>query len=198
MFLVGQYRGLLAIISVVFNSLLFYYVLNLYFQGLNLTLICLIESLIFTCVSLFIASGVNRKSFCAILSVFIAIIFLFLMLIIIIKITDYSGINFNEISFINVPYLDIIMPELFIGALGAIMDVAITMSSSISELIEKDPNISIKALNKSGKEIGKDIMSTMVNVLFFTYLCSGLPIFVLAIRNGLSMYNYVSTNFSLD
>ena len=145
-----------------------------------------------------IASGINKKSISAILSVFVSIIFLFLLLIIVIKGTDYSGISFNEISFITVPYTDIILSELFIGSLGAIMDVAITMSSSISELVEKDPKITIRALKKSGKEIGKDIMSTMINVLFFTYLCSGLPIFVLAMRNGFSIYNYISTSFSLE
>ena len=48
------------------------------------------------------------------------------------------------------------------------------------------------------KEIGKDIMSTMSNVLFFTYLCAGLPIFVLALRNGFTIFNYITTNFSLE
>ena len=41
-------------------------------------------------------------------------------------------------------------------------------------------------------------MSTMSNVLFFTYLCSGLPIFVLAIRSGFTVSNYISSNFSLE
>ena len=78
------------------------------------------------------------------------------------------------------------------------MDVAITISSSISELISKNPKITNKQLRKSAKEIGKDIMSTMSNVLFFTYICSGLPIFILAIRNGFSFYNYLTTNISLE
>ena len=42
-----------------------------------------------------------------------------------------------------------------------------------------------------------DIMSTMSNVLFFTYLCSLLPIFVLAIRNGYSISHFVKNNYSL-
>ena len=91
-----------------------------------------------------------------------------------------------------------ILPELLIGSVGAIMDVAITISSSIAELIEKNNKISVKSLNKSAKEIGKDIMSTMSNVLFFTYLCAGLPIFVLALRNGFTIFNYITTNFSLE
>ena len=119
-------------------------------------------------------------------------------IVIIVNFAGYKGINFNELSFLTVPIEDIILPELLIGSTGAIMDVAITISSSISELIQKDNNISVKNLKKSAREIGKDIMSTMSNVLFFTYLCSGLPIFVLALRNGFSMYNYISSNFTLE
>ena len=117
---------------------------------------------------------------------------------IIIKITNYKGINLNELSFLTVPAKDIILPELLIGSLGAIMDVSITISASIAELIEKNKKISKKQLNKSAKQIGSDIMTTMTNVLFFTYICSGLPIYVLAIRNGFSIYNYITTNFSLE
>lgn len=198
MFLVGKYRGLLAIISVTFNTIIFYLCLNLYFNGLNLTLLCILESIIFTYFSLFIASGISKKSISAVASVFASLVVIIILLFIVIKTTNYSGINFNEMSFLMVPVTDVFLPELFIGSLGAIMDVAITMSSSISELIEKNNKISIKELNKSGKEIGKDIMSTMINVLFFTYLCSGLPVFVLALRNGFTMYNYITTNFSLE
>ena len=90
------------------------------------------------------------------------------------------------------------MPELLIGSIGAVMDVAITISSAMSELIDKNSDISSKALNRSAREIGKDIMSTMSNVLFFTYLCAGLPVFVLAIRNGFTLRNYIASNFSLE
>ena len=38
----------------------------------------------------------------------------------------------------------------------------------------------------------------MSNVLFFTYLCAGLPVFVLAMRNGFLMRNYIASNFSLE
>ena len=121
-----------------------------------------------------------------------------LLLIIISKITNYKGINFNEIAYLTVPYEDILLPELLIGTLGAIMDVGITMSSSISELIDKNNKISKKNLFKSSKEIGKDIMSTMCNVLFFTYICAGLPMFVLSLRNGVTMSNYISSNYSIE
>lgn len=198
MFIIGKYRGLLAIVSVILNTIIFYYGLELYFKGINLLILCIIESIFFTILSLFISNGKNKKTLSAIISVFISMLFLVISTIAIVKLTNYSGISFNGMSFLTVPAEEIFLAELMIGGLGAIMDVAITLSSSIGELIEKDKTISKKTLKKSTKEIGKDIMSTMINVLFFTYLCSGLPIFVLAIRNGFTMYNYITTNFSLE
>ena len=51
-----------------------------------------------------------------------------ILLLIVTKTTNYKGINFNELSFLTIPVDDIILPELLIGTIGAIMDVAITMS----------------------------------------------------------------------
>ena len=197
-YIVGSYKGLLSIASVILNMSVFYIGLTLYFKGVNLLFLTVLEIIIFSILSLILASGVNKKTLSAIISVIVSTLIMLIMLFIVIKLTNYKGINFNEISFLTVPLEDIIMPELLIGSVGAVMDVAITISSSISELIEKNKKVSKQALNKSAKEIGKDIMSTMSNVLFFTYLCAGLPIFVLALRNGFSMYNYISTNFSLE
>lgn len=197
-YIVGSFKGLLSIISVVLNLVIFYIGLYLYFKGINLLFITVIEMIAFGILSLSLASGINKKTLSAIISVIISTFVMMILLLTVVKITNYKGINFNEISFLTVPLEDVILPELLIGTVGAIMDVAITMSSSISELVDKDKNISVKKLNKSSKEIGKDIMSTMSNVLFFTYLCAGLPIFVLAIRNGFSIYNYISTNFTLE
>lgn len=197
-FLVGRLKGLAAIFSVVVNTVLFYMGLSLYFNGLNLIVLCIVESIFFTVFSLLVTNGWNRKTLVAIVSVFLSTLLLLVLTFLVIKMTHYQGISFNDMSFLTRPYEDIFLAELMIGGLGAIMDICITMSSSLSELIAKDSTISTKALIQSGKEIGKDIMGTMTNVLFFTYLCSGLPLFVLAIRNGFTIYNYITTSFSLE
>lgn len=197
-FIVGKYKGLLSILSVIINIIIFYLGLYFYFRGINILILCIIESILFSILSLIIAGGINKKTMSAIVSVILSTVVLLLLILVVATTTNYSGINFNELSFLTVPPEDIIIPELLIGSIGAIMDVAITISSSVSELIDKDSKISAKKINESSKQIGKDIMSTMSNVLFFTYLCAGLPIFVLAIRNGYTIYNYITANFSLE
>lgn len=63
--------------------------------------------------------------------------------------TSENGLHYEEMQFLTRPYYLVFMAGLFIGSLGAVMDVAITMSSSIFELYERNHGISMKSLKKS-------------------------------------------------
>lgn len=78
------------------------------------------------------------------------------------------------------------------------MDVAITMSSSIFGLYEKNNNIPIKALKASGMEIGKDIMGPMTNILFFAYISGSIPMLLLYLKNASPLGFTLSMNLSLE
>ena len=197
-YLVGNWSGLLSIISVLFNIIIFYIGLFFYFNGINLLLLCILESILFSMISLFLSNGFCKKTIAAVISSSLCIIIIVILLLIVINFTNYSGVYFNELQYLTVPPEDILLPELIIGSVGAIMDVCISVTSLFSELIDKNKKIKKDALKKSSKQLGKDIMSTMSNVLFFTYLCSLLPIFVLAIRNGYSISHFVKNNYSLE
>ena len=196
--LVGDIKGVLTISTVVLNSIIFYLGLKLLNNYDNLILLCFIETLIFTITTLIITNGFKRKTYAGILSVITSVIVLSLITTIIIFITKYEGVSFTGMEFLTIPPEQAFIASIILGGLGAIMDVCITISSTFAELIEKNNDISTKALTKSGREVGKDIMGTMINVIFFTYLSGGLPIFVLAIRNGYSVSNYLQTNYTLE
>src|SRR5699024_11445492 len=95
-------------------------------------------------------------------------------------------------------YQVIFMAGLFLGSLGGVMDIAITMSSSIFGLYEKDKNISVKALRTSGMEIGKAIMGTMTNILFFVYISGSIPVIILYLNNSSSLTFTFTMNLSLE
>jgi uncharacterized membrane protein len=112
--------------------------------------------------------------------------------------TSERGLHYEEMQFVTSPYRMVFMAGLFIGALGAVMDVAITMSSSLFGLYEKNQDISIKALKTSGMEIGKDIMGTMTNILFFAYISGSIPMLILYFKNASSLGYALSMNLSLE
>ena len=81
----------------------------------------------------------------------------------------------------------IIFAANIIGALGATMDVAMSLSSSLHELSEQAPNISFTEMFRSGIRIGQDIMGTMANTLVLAYIGSSLSTVLLFVSYQASL-----------
>ena len=74
----------------------------------------------------------------------------------------------------NIKIKELIPAGVIIGSLGAVMDVAVSITSSINELHETDPNMSKKSMFKSAINIGNDIIGTMINTLILAYIASSI------------------------
>jgi len=68
----------------------------------------------------------------------------------------------------------ILYAAIIIGAIGAIMDVAVNISASLHELACKVEKPTFSSLLKSGFTIGRDILGTMTNTLILAYVGSSL------------------------
>jgi uncharacterized membrane protein len=68
---------------------------------------------------------------------------------------------------------------MLIGALGVIMDVGISIASSVWEVSLADRNLTASALYKAGMNVGKDIMGTMTTTLVLAYAGGALPLLML-------------------
>ena len=55
----------------------------------------------------------------------------------------------------------IFMASVFLGASGALMDIAVDITSAVHELVENKPEITPKAPIKSGLKVGRAVMGTM-------------------------------------
>lgn len=198
--IVGKKQGLLSIISLVINALLLSYALDVYLNNPNwsLLLICSIGVVLFTVISLLLVNGLNEKTYAAIISTLLGTFASLFIVWLVLFLTSEKGLRYEELQFITRPYRMVFLAGLFLGSLGAVMDVAITMSSSIFNLYEKNNNIPVKALIKSGMEIGKDIMGTMTNILFFVYISGSIPILILYFKNGSPLGFALSMNLSLE
>jgi uncharacterized membrane protein len=74
----------------------------------------------------------------------------------------------------NIDLVGVVFAAIVIGAVGAVMDVAMSIASSLGELHSKAPALSAKGLFSSGIAIGRDMMSTMANTLVLAYIGSSL------------------------
>lgn len=91
------------------------------------------------------------------------------------KITRVTGYNIEDIE--TMVYVaqnsklqigGVLFSGILIASLGAVMDVAVSISSTIEEIHNKKPELTSKELFKSGINVGKDMMGTMSNI---TYTC---------------------------
>jgi len=196
---VGKKQGFFASISLAINLIILSYALDLNVNtGMNLLWICAVTVVIFTVLSLLFTNGFNEKTYAAIIATILGTFSALLITYIAMVLTSERGLYYEEMQFLTRPYRLVFIAGLFIGSLGAVMDVAITMSSSIFELYEKDNNISIKALKTSGLDIGKDIMGTMTNILFFAYISGSMPMLILYLKNHSPLGFTLSMNLSLE
>ena len=82
-----------------------------------------------------------------------------------------------------------------VSALGAVMDVAMSISSAVQELTRVNPELTAKALLKSGMNIGRDMVGTMTNTLILAILGSGLTLIVYIYSLGLQPWQLFSSAY---
>ncbi|OIU68615.1 YibE/F family protein [Rossellomorea aquimaris] len=197
---VGKKQGLFSLVTLAVNAVVLSYGLDVYIQtdGTSLLLVCSVGVIIFTAVSLLFVNGFNEKTYAAAVSTLITTFITLLISYAVVKLTGGSGLRYEEMQFLTRPYEAVFLAGILIGCLGAVMDVAITLSSSIFGLYEKNQGISIKALTKSGFEIGRDIMGTMTNILFFVYISGAIPMLILYFKNASPLGFTLTMNLSLE
>lgn len=137
---VGKRQGLFSIISLAVNAVLLWYALDIYVNNENVSLlvVCAISVILFTIISLLIVNGFNEKTYAAIIVTLLGTFISLLIAYLVLWLTSENGLRYEEMQYLTRHYRTVFLAGLFIGSLGAVMDVAITMSSSIFELYEKN------------------------------------------------------------
>lgn len=197
---IGRKSGLFSSISLGVNVLVLIMAMNYYtsLEDVSLLLICSSLVVFFTVVSLLLVSGNNEKTHAAIIATLAGTFSAVLIAYIALFLTAEKGLRYEEMAFITRNPQSVFLASILVGSLGASMDIAITIISSLYELNEKNKAISLKALKTSGIEIGKDIMGTMANVLFFAYVSGSIPMMLLYLKNGMAINYTLTMNLSLE
>lgn len=91
----------------------------------------------------------------------------------------------------------IFMSSIFIGASGAMMDLAVDITSAIWEVIQKKPEIDWKEAMKSGIHVGQAAMGTMTTTLLLAYSGGYIALLMVFMAQGTPVdhilnYKYVA------
>lgn len=90
-----------------------------------------------------------------------------------------EGGNILASSFPGMNMQGILLASVIIGAIGAVLDVSISITSAMGELHEYDPEIGTLRLMRTGLNVGRDILGSMINTLILAYFGSSLIISLL-------------------
>lgn len=185
----SRMQGLKTVISLGFTCLsVFVVLIPAILNGHNIYLWSIIVCVFITVMTLSIISGFNVKALCAGIGCVCGVLCSGLTVLIMDKFLNMTGMLEEESIYLVQLYPDnpinlkaIIFAMIIVGAVGAVMDVAMSISSSLYELRIKSPAISSKELMKSGFVIGRDMMGTMANTLVLAYIGSSLTCVLLLV-----------------
>ena len=109
--------------------------------------------------------------------------------------SDFADLaNFQQRGF-GVHLEGLLTAGIIISSLGAVMDVAMSLSSAISELKTVNPALGWRALWKSGMRIGRDMVGTMTNTLILAFVGSSLVLVIRLWMQGSSYLSLTSSRF---
>ena len=97
----------------------------------------------------------------------------------------YSGYEYLNLT-------EIFMASIFIGASGAIMDIAVDITSAVYEVVEKKPEIDWKEAAMSGIHVGRAAMGTMSTTLLLAYSGGYLALLMVFMAQGTPVYNILN------
>lgn len=191
-------QGLRTIFTVGVNITIYAIGFAFFLNGKDVLKICNIMVLAFTIGTLLLLNGVNRRTLASILStlcVLAVIMGLFHFVMNWAGETDYAAMEY--LGSLDNPS-ELFEAEVMLAGLGAIMDVTVTISATLGELVRKRPSIRWGELFRSGREVGYDIMGTMISVLLFTFGCGLIPTFLIRMNNDISFLTIVKLNIPFE
>ncbi len=187
--LFSWFQGINTILSLVFTlASIFLVLIPKILTEHNIYVWTFIVSMYIVAITLLLVIGFNKKSLCALAGCLGGIIIIAILTLIVRKVLHMTGNyddNTYELRFLlgqkdyAIDLQALIFASVTLGSIGALLDVAISLSSSLHEVSLKDN--SKKGIIKSGFVIGRDMLGTMSNTLVLAYLGGSLAMVLFTI-----------------
>ena len=182
---------------------LFWILIPLLMKGAPTLLTTLLVCAYITVVTLTILGGFRRKTVCAMVGTLAGVALAMAFGLAAQALLQVDGLRLSDVE----PLLQLrqtgtpiglrglLVAGVVISALGAVMDVAMSISSALSEVHAVAPERGWKDLVRSGMNIGRDMVGTMTNTLILAFLGSGLTLIIYLYSLGLDPHQLISSAY---
>lgn len=184
--LVGGMKGMYSIISLGTTALLVFFVLvPAILNNYPPIPSAIVVALVSTFITMVFVGGVNLKSLAASLGTVLSVLAAGIIAMLAIHFAVLNGFHDQESTILlmerpELNFTSILAAAVIIGALGAVMDVGMSIASSIYELKSVNNSLTPTELFKSGMNVGRDMMGTMANTLILAYVGGAFSLILLA------------------
>ena len=200
--LIGGKQGIKGCLGLVFTffCVIFVYLPLVYLKYSpfwTAVFVCFITTL----VTMYLIGGPTRKTCAATLGTLIGVILAGVSAWCFSKASGISGYNVSDIETLmtlwntnRIQVGGLLFSGLLISCLGAVMDVAMSISSAIDEIYRQNLSLSRKELFTAGLRVGRDMMGTDSNTLILAFAGSSVSTLLLDYSYNLPYQQIINSN----
>ena len=203
--LVGGRTGAKSLVGLIFTFVcLFAILIPLLFKGAPMVLTTLLVCAYIALVSFTVLGGVHRKTISAFLGTVAGTVLAMLFGLAVQSLAKIDGYRIEEAEalltlkyqgYTTIGLHGLLVSGIIVSALGAVMDVAMSISSALEEVHAANPALKQQDLFKSGMNIGRDMVGTMTNTLILAFLGCEFTLMLFIYARQMTFYHLFSTPF---
>jgi len=201
--LVGKTKGLRAGISLLVSMIVIAFgMLPAIYNGKSPTVVTFVVCVVISAVTLILLNGFSLKTAVAVISTFIGLVasILFYSIVAdILMVTGYALEETEDLILISrntgLKVSEILFSGILLGSLGAVMDTAMSIASSLFEIADNSPKIKSKELYSSGLNIGRDMIGTMCQTLVLAFTGGSIASLLVMLSYGTRFNQFLSSDF---
>lgn len=178
----GGRQGLNSALGLVFTFLcIIYLFIPLIYRGVSPIAAAMLVAVLTTVATMYLIGGMSTKTAASILGTVAGVLISGILALFFSKVTGITGYNVADIEQLeyvgqmtDIRIGELLYAGILISALGAVMDVAMSVSSAIHEIALHAPSLGRKELFMAGIHVGRDMMGTMSNTLILAFTGSSI------------------------
>lgn len=154
-----------------------------------------------TLVTMYLIGGSTKKTCAATLGTLAGVVLAGISAWCFSKASGISGYNVSDIETLmtlwntnRIQVGGLLFSGLLISCLGAVMDVAMSISSAIDEIYKQNSSLTRKELFKAGMRVGRDMMGTDSNTLILAFAGSSVSTLLLNYAYDLPYQQIINSN----
>lgn len=184
MIIFGGKKGLISFATLFLNFIVLIISILMIIFGVPIYLTTIIFCIVVAACNLFILNGYDVKTQAAFIGTLVTTVILILAIYISVNVGHLQGFATEQQDEtyvysmnIGINMVQFMIFTIVLAVIAAVIDLAITISSSMYELNETNPNLSQHQLFQSGMRVGREILATSTNTIYLAYFGGQLTLF---------------------